>query len=286
MNITSYNVTDVGYHYIGLRVLAGLPSTAHREEQTGTIARSVRKYVSDKALRLMLPEPRGTFETVGEKVCQELVHFEFARSVKGAYELMDAGRTILRLLETRQHQELRRLMVTIHLQTYDNLRMVVQKHLKLDGVWRPIVDADKVGSSNYITCLLAPAFGEEAAKQAALVSSTLESRSPKKLEEALHERILQHAIPEIRISVPLFRSMCDRLVSLRLLNLMKDERRGCEFTKTYTPCIADSPIHKWYVPLNIPLPSGAPFTIFLSEPNMEDARTQEEFLGKSEAKRS
>ena len=25
MNITSYNVTDVGYHYIGLRVLNGLP---------------------------------------------------------------------------------------------------------------------------------------------------------------------------------------------------------------------------------------------------------------------
>ena len=32
MNITSYNVTDVGYHYIGLRVLAASP-TAPREEQ-------------------------------------------------------------------------------------------------------------------------------------------------------------------------------------------------------------------------------------------------------------
>ena len=41
VNITSYNVTDVGYHYIGLRVLAGLPSGTRREEQTGTISRSV-----------------------------------------------------------------------------------------------------------------------------------------------------------------------------------------------------------------------------------------------------
>ena len=35
MNITSYNVTDVGYHYIGLRVLAGLTQIARRDEQTG-----------------------------------------------------------------------------------------------------------------------------------------------------------------------------------------------------------------------------------------------------------
>ena len=82
MNITSYNVTDVGYHYIGLRVLSGLPVGASRTEQTDTIGRSIRKYVSDKALRLMLPEPRGTFETAGEKVCQELVHMQFAKSLK------------------------------------------------------------------------------------------------------------------------------------------------------------------------------------------------------------
>ena len=68
MRITSYNITDISYHYIGLRVLAGLPSTARREEQTNAISRNVLKYVSDKALRLMLPEPKGTFEIVGEKV--------------------------------------------------------------------------------------------------------------------------------------------------------------------------------------------------------------------------
>ena len=114
LNITSFNVTDVGYHLIGLRVLAGLATNARREEQTATIARNVRKYVNDKALRLMLPEPRGTFETVGKKVSQELVHLQFAKSLRGAYEVTDAGRFILKLLDNREYQELRRVMVEAH----------------------------------------------------------------------------------------------------------------------------------------------------------------------------
>lgn len=59
MNITSYNVTDVGYHYIGLRVLDGMGTTAERSQQIEAISSNVRKFVSDRALRLMLPEPRG-----------------------------------------------------------------------------------------------------------------------------------------------------------------------------------------------------------------------------------
>ena len=57
MNITSYNVTDVSYHYIGLRVLAGTPYAADRNQQIEAISRSVLKFVTDRALRLMLPEP-------------------------------------------------------------------------------------------------------------------------------------------------------------------------------------------------------------------------------------
>lgn len=273
MNITSYNVTDVGYHYIGLRVLAGLPSNARREEQTSAISRSVLKYVSDKALRLMLPEPRGTFETVGEKVCQELAHFGFATSVRGAYELTEAGRTVLRLLENRQHTELRRIMAIVHLRTYDNLRQVVKKHLEIGSVWRPIVDADRVGSSDYIRRLLEPTFNDKAAEEAAVVSSELETRSPKKLEDALQERVLRRTMPGLHMGVPLFRSLCDRLVSLRLLNVMKANREGCEFAKSYTPCASKSPPHNWYVPLHVPLTSGESFTIYFCEPNMEDRDT-------------
>jgi hypothetical protein len=79
MNISSFNITDVGYHYIGLRVVAAMPE-ASREEQNAMISRSVLKFARERALRLMLPEPKGTYDTVGEKVCQELAHFEFAEA--------------------------------------------------------------------------------------------------------------------------------------------------------------------------------------------------------------
>ena len=80
MNISSYNITDVTYHYIGLRVLANSPEDTGRTIQVREISRNVQKFVTDKALRLMLSQPGGTFQGTGEKVCQELVHFRFARS--------------------------------------------------------------------------------------------------------------------------------------------------------------------------------------------------------------
>lgn len=279
MNITSYNVTDVGYHYIGLRVLAGLPSSARREEQTDAIAKSVRKYVNDKALRLMLPEPRGTFETVGEKICPELVHLQFAKSVKkGAYELTDKGRTVLSLLNSRQFQELRRVMATEHLRIYDNLRLVVKKHLELEAIWRPVVNADRLDSSDYITCLLVPTFGEEAAKQVDQVLSTQNGSSPKKMEDALCHHILLKAIPEMHIGVPMFRAMCDRLASLRLLNQTKYDQKGCEFLKTYTPCMVNSPPNDWHVLLDVRLNSGKSFNIHFCEPDMADPKILDRLL--------
>lgn len=279
MNITSYNVTDVGYHYIGLRVLAGLPSSARREEQTDTIAKSVRKYVSDKALRLMLPEPRGTFETVGEKICPELVHLQFAKSVKrGAYELTDKGRAVLSLLDNRQFQKLRRVMATEHLRTYDNLRLVVKKHLELEAIWRPVVNADRFDNRDYITGLLVPTFGEEAAKQADQVLSTLNGSNPKKMEDALRHRILLKAVPEMRIGVPMFRAMCDRLVSLRLLNQMKHNQEGCEFLKTYTPCMVNFPPNNWHVPLDVRLNSNESFNIYFCEPDIADLKVLDKLL--------
>lgn len=278
MNISSYNITDVGYHYIGLRALAGLPAAAHREDQTSAISRSVLKYVNDKALRLMLPEPRGTFETVGEKICQELVHFQFANSVRGAYQLTDAGREVLRLLHERRHVELRRLMASVHLQTYDNLRVVVQRHLEIGCVWLPIVEAGQLSSKGYIQRLLEPTFNGDAQSVAMAVFESLEVKSPKRVEGALRERILQHTFPDMSIREPIFRSLSDRLVSLRLLNIMRASPRGGEFAKSYSPCVAASPLHSWYVPLNVPKSGGGTFTIYFCEPNMTDKATQDKFL--------
>lgn len=278
MNISSYNITDVGYHYIGLRVLAGLAATSRREEQTGAISRSVLKYVNDKALRLMLPEPKGTFETVGEKVCQELVHFQFANSVRGAYELTEAGREVLRLLDGRRHVELRRLMASVQLRTYDNLRAVVQRHLEIGCIWRPIVETSQLATEGYIQRLLEPTFNGDAPAVAAAVLEGLQVKSRKTVENALRERILQRTFPDMSVREALFRALCDRLISLRLLNIMKVSGQGYEFTKSYSPCVAMSPPQSWYMHLNVPLSSGESFTIYFCEPDMADKASQHKLL--------
>ena len=139
MNINSYNITEVGYHYIGLRVLDGMGTSDERSQQVVAISRNVRKFVTDRALRLMLPEPRGTFLTVGKKICEELVHFGFALADRGGpYELTAKGRIILGLLADRRYVELRQVMASVHLKTYDNLRAVVQPILMLEQSGNPL----------------------------------------------------------------------------------------------------------------------------------------------------
>ena len=278
MNINSYNVTDVGYHYIGLRVLAGLPSTARRDEQTTIISNNVRKYVGERTLRLMLPEPRGTFETAGEKICSELVHFKLAQSIPGSYQLTDAGCHALTLLNTGQHRDLRRMMAKLHMETYDNLRLVVNKHLQLGDIWRPVVDANRIDKIHYIASLLAPTFGEGADDEAKQLLSSPNSNTVKTLESALAQRVLAKTAPEMRIGVPMFRAMCDRLVSLRLINQAKAHQGECEFLKSYAICTAGIPDTAWYHPLDINLGTDEAHIIYFCEPDMNELAMQNTVL--------
>ena len=278
MNITSYNITDVSYHYIGLRVLNGMAGETERVRQTEAISRSVLKFVSDKALRLMLPEPRSTFEAIGEKVCQELVHFKFARSSQRHYELTEDGAKAVGLLASKQYSELRRLMACVHLQTYDNLRAVVQSHIEVGPVWWPIVTSGYLAQSDYIERLLKPTFGEEAYFYASSVNDDLIMQGPKKISDALYRQILQQIIPNQKMGVALFRAISDRLVSLRLLNKSRVSSHECEFEKTYSTCVADEPNSPWYSPLEIPLPNGSFFRIHFCEPDMSAPAVQEHLL--------
>ena len=278
MNITSYNVTDVGYHYIGLRVLAGLAPNAPRNEQIETISRSIRKYVSDKALRLMLPEPGGTFETTGGKVCQELVHLGFARSIRRSYELTDLGNSVLALLNTRRNKELRREMIKTHLRTYDNLRLVVQKHLELEAVWRPVIATDSPNDRDYIARLLAPTFAEQAPQMADHLLATIYDGNVRKVQDELIRIVLRHIVPEMRIGVPMFRAMCDRLLSLRVLNQVRTFIDGGEFLKTYSLCVKRNPPNDWYTDIEVYLSSGEHFPIFLCEPDMTTSEACKKLL--------
>jgi hypothetical protein len=56
---------------------------APRKEQNAAISRSVLTYARDKALRQMLREPKSTYETVGERICQELADFKLLETTHG-----------------------------------------------------------------------------------------------------------------------------------------------------------------------------------------------------------
>jgi len=269
MRITSYNVTDAGYHYIGLRVLAAMP-TANREEQMVAVSRNVLKYARDKALRLMLPEARGSFETVGEKVCNELLHFRFAEaSPSKGYQLTTAGKHATSLLNEKRHAELRRTMIAVHLATYDNLREIVQRHIELGGVWSPIVESSGLDKPGYVESLLRPTFRDKSRDIAASIAEEHKDTPAKKLEDALRERVLVETFDGHVTSVPLFRSICDRLVSLRLLNIMKISVDGAEFAKSYSPCMAGADASGWHRKLEVQLGGGKSYSIALSEPDMD-----------------
>jgi hypothetical protein len=270
MKISSYNISDVGYHYIGLRVLAN-PAT-NRDEQLQAIARGVLKYASDRALRLMLPEPKGSFSTVGEKVCQELVHFQFARVEKGVYELTESGKETLGLLNDRRFAELRRAMNYAHLATYDNLRAVVQRHIESGSVWRCTIEVEQLSKPDYIERLLKPTFGEKAAEKAAQIKAH-GPLTPKQTEDAINQSVINEIFTEYVYSVPLFRALCDRLVSLRLLNIMRATADGCDFARSYSPCVLRDPPRRWYRELDIPLSPFSTYKIQLCEPDMNDRET-------------
>ena len=279
MNITSYNVTDVAYHYIGLRVLEGLGEAVERSRQTDVVSSNVRKFVADKALRLMLPEPRGTFKAVGEKVCQELVHLGFAGSARGEpYHLTDAGRNALALLSSQNYVALRGLMVKAHLQTYDNLRSIVKTHIEAGAIWQPIVTSTDLDKTGYLVGLLEPTFGSSALTKLGTFLDLQALPSPSQIEDALRSEVLKNALPDLQMRVALFRSISDRLVSLRLLNKPRVALQQCEFEKTYSPCVSDAPVQSWYTPLAVPLDDEKSYQIYLCEPDGSDPGFQTALL--------
>ena len=279
MNITSYNITDVTYHYIGLRVLDGMPPTSKRTEQIEAVAGNVLKFVSDRNQRLMVAAPGTNYQGTAKKICTELEQFHFVKSkgksAGGRYALTESGRHILDLLAEQNAVDLRRLMARTHLRTYDNLRTVVESHITAGPVWRPIeVKAEHIGQAGYLETLLAPALGGDAASAAATIRAEHGDQSPSKIRDALHGKIIEKFLPNQRMGVANFRGICARLATLRLLNLRRATVKGCEFYKTYSPCVVDDPPRHWYTPLEVPLPDGETYRLLFCEPDMAESGNQ------------
>lgn len=284
MNISSYNITDVTYHYIGLRVLDGMSAVSERAEQIEAIASNVLKFVSDRNQRLMVAAPSTTYHVTAEKICTELEHFRFVKSQGksggGRYDLTDSGQQILDLMAAQKAVELRRIMASIHLRTYDNLRAVVQNHITAGPVWRPLqVKGEQIGQAGYLETLLAPTFGSDASSVAATIHAEHRGESPSKIRDALHARVIKRFLPDQRMGVANFRGMCARLTTLRLLNLRRATVKGCEFYKTYSPCLTEAGPYDWHTPLEVSLPNSETYRILFCEPDMAESDNQGILLG-------
>ena len=252
MNITSYNIGDVTFHYVALRVLRKLRKGTEKAQQFELISQSIYRHVCSRSLRLMLPEPRGTYKVAGEKVCRELAHFGFVHAQKGRpYSLTRTGLGALDLLETKNYTDLRRLMAQVHLRTYNNLRAVFLFHLDGKPVWRPVVEEARLNEKDYLARLLAPSLGGQSASCIASVVEFDNERRATSIESVLTGKILERLFGDFQMRTALFRTICDRLASLRLLNVRRDTNNGCEFNKTYSPCKSNADESPWYSPLEV-----------------------------------
>ena len=165
-------------------------------------------------------------------------------------------------------------MIAQHLQTYDNFRAVLQGHINAGFIWRPIIDPKRIEQQGYIQALLEPTFGPDAASEA--LNGQLQE-NPKKVESILHSKVIRWAMPNHKVGVPLFRTICDRLASLRLLNIQRTSYGTCKFMKSYSPCVTGSPTRSWYVPLIAQLTNSL-YRIYLCEPDMSDRLHQRALL--------
>lgn len=278
MNITSYNINDVTFHYIALRVLQALPNTIAKETQLHIISKSIYRHICDRALRFMLPEPKGTYRSAGEKVCQELRHFGFVIATKGMpFRLTESGLDTLALLEGKRYTDLRRVMTSVHLKTYNNLRAVLLHHLDGKAVWRPVVEERHLSDENYIRRLLEPTFGATTLSHGKAIAELAENSGAKGVESKLTSVVLSHLFSNLKMKTALFRTLCDRLASLRLINIRRSPRNGCEFLKTYSSCMSAGGQAPWYTALDLG-DEGASNIIFLCEPDMRKPDCQDAVL--------
>ena len=71
--------------------------------------------------------------------------------------------------------------------------------------------------------------------------------------------------------------MCDRLLSLRLVNIQRALRQGCEFLRSYSPCVSACPGRDWYNRLDVETDEGI-YRVYLCDPDMAKSSHQASLL--------
>jgi len=267
VNITSYNITDVSYHYVGLRVVES-SGGASRDRLAEMISAAVLKLVMDRALRMMLPAPRGTFSSAGEKVLNELKHFGLTETEGKHVGLTEAGKAAHQLLQSKQFVQLRRVFIRLHLETYSNFREVLLYLAGGESLLRPIKDSIDPTDLAVAWKVFLPWDSEGPARSSI-------DLTPQKVEDAITARLLERAFSGTKVTVPIFRSMCDRMTSLRLVNQSRVTKGGMEAFAIYSTCRKTKT--RWQHELSFVV-SGSPRTLFLSEYSIELKGAREALL--------
>jgi hypothetical protein len=203
----------------------------------------------------MLPAPRGTFSSVGEKVLNELRHFALTESQDKRVILSVKGSEALQLLQKSRFTELRRLFVQLHLETYDNLLAVVEYLASGAVVLRPMKENLDLTQLTALARSYLPWEGDKISFDTDL--------TPQKAEELITTRLLEHCFPNAKLTVPIFRSMCDRLASLRLINQSRVSKDGADGFAIYGTC-SNARNAEWDVELSFTIGHSVRL-LFLSE---------------------
>ena len=158
-------------------------------------------------------------------------------------------------------------MACVHLETYDNLRAVTLKHLDqvhLAAHSRNVQAGTKRIPREVAGAILWGKGGFPCGCHSGKPPRGWHEKGGEKIEDALQSRVIAQALPGVRVTVPLFRSIADRSVSLRLLNIARDATtiKGCDFLKSYSPCVENAPPHSWYTPLSVNPSATPPFMIY------------------------
>jgi len=169
-------------------------------------------------------------------------------------------------------------MASAHLSTYDNLRLVLFKHLELGALWRPILEAGAPVTGETLRAVLAPVFGETTQDGFVRIADKIVGRAGKQAEDEILTCFLSRYFGQDAMGIPLFRALCDRLISLRLLNMTRVSLERREYIKSYSTAAWDKPGEPWYVPLSGTTREGETFRIYISEPDMNLPEIQQRLL--------
>lgn len=117
--ISSFNINDISLYYQALQLLAASPlKSSVAAEQT---RERLVTYLEYRRAKLGLTPLRGQLTTLGEKALIELRQMQLAERQDQDWVITPAGLDIVRKLESGEGREARRMLMSVMIDTFENL---------------------------------------------------------------------------------------------------------------------------------------------------------------------